>query len=498
MARRLVADRALADDVAQTVFILLAQKAQSLRRETVLSSWLFTVTRYASSAARREQARRRKHEKEAAAMREQASMPPDEPQWEQLAPILDELVARLRSSDRQAVLLRFYEQKTFPEIGTTLLISEEAARKRVSRAIEQLRGLFARKGVTMGATTLAAAMAANVAGTAGAAGLSFAVGSTLAVQSGTTAAIVKGASTMMFWAALKPAAMVLAAIVFTTAVGTTVMQLQARGGSAPVAAAPKAADAMNREEAGKFVPASEGIAQAAAEIGLTKFNPERVKATRETLDAESFPFFGESLAGKTTWVIEFNDIELPMQTGPDNFESNPFVRAIEVVLAPESGHVLTVTSKWPEGVPPMLPPPPSSEFTRQLLAERARYVALPTTAPGVTLTRALTASAYWRKDAKQFIAHYVILNRTAYGERSLWVIQVRGFPPYPSDGGPGGRRGEVSGFRDHYTSDIDAETGKWLGGGSVPQIVIPGSPEEAGASRSRSTTLRSATRGTGR
>src|SRR5262245_11873259 len=103
-ARRLVGNASLADDVTQAVFVLLAQKAGSLRRETVLSSWLFTVTRYAANNALRDAARRRNREREVAAMRAEAAQTVDDLRWSDVVGLLDGLVAQLQSSDRQAVL----------------------------------------------------------------------------------------------------------------------------------------------------------------------------------------------------------------------------------------------------------------------------------------------------------------------------------------------------------------------------------------------------------
>ena len=53
--------------------------------------------------------------------------------------VLDTLVARLGEKDRRSVVLRFFQQRSYAELGIAMGISEEAARKRVSRAIEKLR-----------------------------------------------------------------------------------------------------------------------------------------------------------------------------------------------------------------------------------------------------------------------------------------------------------------------------------------------------------------------
>jgi RNA polymerase sigma factor (sigma-70 family) len=152
---RQVRDRQLAEDVTQAVFIALAQKAASLHGDRPLSSWLMTVTRRAAINAVRSESRRRRHEQEAAVMRQEPAVIEPKPAWEEIAPVLDEQVLRLKQKDRDAVMLRFYERRSFAEVGVALGISEEAARKRVDRAVEQLRARLAQKGVTIGAGALA-------------------------------------------------------------------------------------------------------------------------------------------------------------------------------------------------------------------------------------------------------------------------------------------------------------------------------------------------------
>ena len=71
--------------------------------------------------------------------------------WSHIEPLLDEAMHGLEDSDRAAVLLRYFENKSLREVGQALGTTEEAARKRVSRAVERLREFFARRGVTVGA-----------------------------------------------------------------------------------------------------------------------------------------------------------------------------------------------------------------------------------------------------------------------------------------------------------------------------------------------------------
>ena len=209
-ARRRVRNDALAEDVAQAVFILFWQKRASLGGEAKVTGWLYRAVGYCAGNALRLKQIRQRHEKEAA-MAGLAGATGGEGQWSEVSPELEWAVDRLREKDRAAVLLRFYRQMSFAEVGQSLGISEEAARKRVDRALEKLRGVLAKKGVVAGVAALGVAMAEN--GTAAApAGLVEAV--TAAAGSGGTESagiIAKGAIKMMAWAKMKVAAGVVAA-----------------------------------------------------------------------------------------------------------------------------------------------------------------------------------------------------------------------------------------------------------------------------------------------
>src|SRR3954465_3757644 len=141
-ALRLVRDRHVAEEVTQAVFIVLARKAATLRHEAVLSSWLLSPPRYAALGQMKINPRRKRHERRAAEMAKTEWVEDAERSWPQYEGELDGALASLRETDRKAVLLRFYEHKSFDEIASILGTAEEAARKRVSRAVEKLRGFF--------------------------------------------------------------------------------------------------------------------------------------------------------------------------------------------------------------------------------------------------------------------------------------------------------------------------------------------------------------------
>ncbi|MDQ3815722.1 MAG: sigma-70 family RNA polymerase sigma factor [Armatimonadota bacterium] len=150
----------LAEDVTQVVFILLAKKARQMNEGVVLSGWLFNTARYASKNALKQEARRQYREYKAAEAMMQASATKDV-SWEQLEPFVHDAMARLSQQDQNAVLLRFFEGKSLKETGAALGISEEAARKRVARALDKLRRYLARQGFAVPALVLAALLSRN-------------------------------------------------------------------------------------------------------------------------------------------------------------------------------------------------------------------------------------------------------------------------------------------------------------------------------------------------
>ncbi|HKW31064.1 MAG TPA: sigma-70 family RNA polymerase sigma factor [Verrucomicrobiae bacterium] len=193
--RQVGGDAHLAQDVAQAVFTDLARKAASLARREALAGWLYTSAHYAASKiARMEDRRRHREEKfmrEPVPENEVGRVTPCAPDWEQVRSTLDDVMHELKETDREAILLRYFENRQFAEVGAKLGLNENAARMRVERALEKLRALFAKRGITP-ATALASVISANAVQMAPA-GLAttLAMTSIAAAGTGTAFAILK-------------------------------------------------------------------------------------------------------------------------------------------------------------------------------------------------------------------------------------------------------------------------------------------------------------------
>lgn len=157
-ALRMVNDAHLAKDVSQGVFVALAKDAGKLTDHPLLAGWLHRTARNIAAQTIRTDMRRRHREHEAAAMHQHSET---DASWEEIAPQLDAALSELAEPDRDAVLLRYFENKPAREMATILGISAEAAQKRVSRAVEKLRENFAKRGVTAGAAGLAGVISTN-------------------------------------------------------------------------------------------------------------------------------------------------------------------------------------------------------------------------------------------------------------------------------------------------------------------------------------------------
>src|ERR1700733_2787063 len=158
-AWRCVGNPHAAEEIAQAVFIILARKARGLSPRTILSGWLYQTTRLTAANYLRTEIRRQKREQEAFM---QSTLNESESEvWTQIAPMLDDAISKLGEKDRNAIVLRFFENKSAREIAGVLRVGESVAQKRVTRAVEKLRKFFTKRGVTLSATAFAVAVSAN-------------------------------------------------------------------------------------------------------------------------------------------------------------------------------------------------------------------------------------------------------------------------------------------------------------------------------------------------
>lgn len=162
-ALRQVESSAVAGDLAQSIFTDLARKADDvagkISADSSLAGWLHRSTRYAALNHLRDAQRRRTNER--LAMEQFLTNSESAADWEQIRPALDEALDSLGDADREVLLLRFFQKKDFRAVGLALGVSDDTAQKRVSRAVDQLREIFAKQKITVGAGGLVAAISAN-------------------------------------------------------------------------------------------------------------------------------------------------------------------------------------------------------------------------------------------------------------------------------------------------------------------------------------------------
>jgi RNA polymerase sigma factor (sigma-70 family) len=158
-ALRMTRNTHRAEEVTQSVFVVLARKAKALLGRRELAGWLHVTARYAAADLARSEARRQRREREAETITE----PDQSVDWETLSPLLDEELAHIRPRDREALMQRFFRNLSYNDVGGCLGISENAARMRVERALGKLQKRLSRRGIVSTAVAIEAAFACQPA-----------------------------------------------------------------------------------------------------------------------------------------------------------------------------------------------------------------------------------------------------------------------------------------------------------------------------------------------
>ncbi len=222
-ALRQTGDVEEARDVAQTVFADLARKAGRLPPGTVPVGWLFRGVRLTALELRRKDQRRQQRERQAVESFDPSPETPDD--WHSVRPVLDEAIATLGHEDRDALLLRFFKNESLATVGSTLGVSEDAAQKRVARALDKLRKFLAGRGITTTATALSATLVANAVQIAPAGFVSSATAAALV----NTAGAISPAAPTLKWFTFSPMKTLSLALLLTGGLaGLTVKHFQSQ------------------------------------------------------------------------------------------------------------------------------------------------------------------------------------------------------------------------------------------------------------------------------
>jgi RNA polymerase sigma factor (sigma-70 family) len=233
VALRLVGgDAHLAQDVVQTVFTDLSRKAKRLPSGVVLAGWLCRHAFFVASTAVRAEQRRRSREKQAVQMN--ASDDGSGPDWDRLGLILDEVLQGLGPQDRNAIVLRYFQGRDLKSVGTALGTNEDAAQKRVSRALEKLRVCLSQRGVTLASATLAMALT-NSAVAAAPVGMATQVTATVLGGAGSSSGIALTWLKIMAWIKTKTAIVSSTAVLFTLVNTTIAVRLESARQTSPLA-----------------------------------------------------------------------------------------------------------------------------------------------------------------------------------------------------------------------------------------------------------------------
>ncbi len=336
-ARRRMGGRGdVAEDVAQEVFAVLARDAARLAQHPALEGWLYETTRRIAARHRRREQNAQQRE---AAFGEMNATEEETVDWGQVEPLLDEAMDGLDASAREAVLLRYFQNRAFGEIGDALGVSEDAARMRVNRALERLRSALAKRGIHSTATALGGVLVTQAAGAAPTSLATAVVGQALGASAG--GALAWGAAILM----TKTQTISLLALgVAALGVGTAVVQTKALSRAESELAAVRDEWAMERAHREALENEQATVARPRAEANSAA--PPSVMAgsgpTETPSEARSMMQLNGDLLGQSPAFLELGNRRMQLE-----FEIDTYALFQEMEISPaEQAELLQLMDRF--------------------------------------------------------------------------------------------------------------------------------------------------------
>lgn len=156
VCRRVVGNAADADDAFQATFLVLVRRAAAVANRDLLGNWLYGVAFRTSLEARSRMLRRREKERPVADLPDPAAQADDG--RPELVALLDRELKRLPDKYRLPVVLCELEGASRKTVARRLGIPEGTLSSRLAAARQLLAKRLTRRGVTLGAATVAVAL----------------------------------------------------------------------------------------------------------------------------------------------------------------------------------------------------------------------------------------------------------------------------------------------------------------------------------------------------